>query len=170
LPEDGLEAFEMVKKSGSPSKYSLVLMDLQMPNLDGFGSTRKIRRLENYKDLPILAMTADAMSGVKEKCLEAGMMDYVTKPIDPDALFKALIDWIDPALISKDEFEEKSKFDDSGEIEIPHLHGIDIEQGLMRMAGNRKLYIKILKSLYESNLDFSKKLIDLSTLEIKKLL
>jgi two-component system sensor histidine kinase/response regulator len=157
---DGLEAFEMVKKSGSPSKYSLVLMDLQMPNLDGFASTRKIRELYNYKDLPILAMTADAMSGVKEKCIEAGMMDYVTKPIDPDALFKALIDWIDPALISKDEFEEKSEFDESGNIQIPHIEGIDTEQGLMRMAGNKRLYIKIIKSFYESNLDFSKKLID----------
>jgi signal transduction histidine kinase/DNA-binding response OmpR family regulator/HPt (histidine-containing phosphotransfer) domain-containing protein len=158
---DGLEAFEMVRNSGSPSKYSLVLMDLQMPRIDGYESTRKIRKLENYKDLPILAMTADAMSGVKEKCIEAGMMDYVTKPIDPDALFKALIDWIDPKSINKDTSNEIQTKTESEEISIPEMEGIDIKEGLARVAGNKKLYIKILKSFYESNVDFSSKLISI---------
>jgi CheY-like chemotaxis protein len=155
IANDGLEAFEMVRNSGSPSKYSLVLMDLQMPNLDGFGSTRKIRELAEYDKLPILAMTADAMSGVKEKCIESGMMDYVTKPIDPDALFKALIDWIAPETIQKEvESKENANVPIPDEIEIPQMEGIDSKEGLIRVAGNKKLFIKILKSFYESNLTF----------------
>ncbi len=76
--ENGAEALEQVKKQ----KFDLILMDMQMPVMNGFEATEKIRQIENYKDTPIIALTAFAMKGDREKCLEAGATDYIPKPID----------------------------------------------------------------------------------------
>jgi signal transduction histidine kinase/DNA-binding response OmpR family regulator/HPt (histidine-containing phosphotransfer) domain-containing protein len=76
--------------------YDLVLMDIQMQEVDGFEATRQIRALAQCARLPIVAMTAHAMAGDREKSLAAGMNDHVVKPIDPDLMFRALLKWIDP--------------------------------------------------------------------------
>lgn len=76
--------------------YDLILMDLQMPVMDGYKATEEIRKNKQYDDLPIIAMTADAMSGVREKVIDIGMNDYVTKPIVPKDLWMALVKWIKP--------------------------------------------------------------------------
>jgi CheY-like chemotaxis protein len=76
--ENGAEALDQVKKQ----KFDLILMDMQMPVMNGFEATEKIRQLENYKETPIIALTAFAMKGDREKCLEAGATDYIPKPID----------------------------------------------------------------------------------------
>ncbi len=86
----GLEALEMVKKKD----YDLVLMDIQMPDMDGLTATREIRKDEKYKDLPILAMTAHAMAGDRELSLETKMNDHITKPISADVLYAALRRWL----------------------------------------------------------------------------
>jgi signal transduction histidine kinase/DNA-binding response OmpR family regulator/HPt (histidine-containing phosphotransfer) domain-containing protein len=92
VAEHGGEAVRMVQEKD----YDLVLMDIQMHQVDGLTATRQIRALGKYDALPIIAMTAHAMAGDREKSLEAGMNDHVTKPIDPDLLFRALFKWIDP--------------------------------------------------------------------------
>jgi len=76
--ENGAEALEQVKIQ----KFHLILMDMQMPVMNGFEATEKIRQLPEYKDTPIIALTAFAMKGDREKCLEAGATDYIPKPID----------------------------------------------------------------------------------------
>lgn len=76
--ENGLQAYEQVQEQ----KYDLILMDMQMPVMNGFEATQKIRELDTYKDTPIIALTAFAMKGDREKCLEAGATDYIPKPID----------------------------------------------------------------------------------------
>jgi CheY-like chemotaxis protein/signal transduction histidine kinase len=76
--ENGVEALEQVKKQ----KFHLILMDMQMPVMNGFEATEKIRQIPDYKDIPIIALTAFAMKGDREKCLEAGATDYIPKPID----------------------------------------------------------------------------------------
>jgi CheY-like chemotaxis protein/signal transduction histidine kinase len=76
--ENGAEALDQVKAQ----KFDLILMDMQMPVMNGFEATEKIRQLDNYKDTPIIALTAFAMKGDREKCLEAGATDYIPKPID----------------------------------------------------------------------------------------
>jgi CheY-like chemotaxis protein len=76
--ENGQEALDQVKEQ----KYDLILMDMQMPVMNGFEATQRIRLLEEYRNTPIIALTAFAMKGDREKCLEAGATDYIPKPID----------------------------------------------------------------------------------------
>lgn len=74
--------------------FDAVLMDVQMPGMDGCETTRRIRGNSQWADLPVLAITANVMGGVREQCFEAGMNDFLTKPVDTPALFKALAHWI----------------------------------------------------------------------------
>jgi len=128
--------------------------------MDGFNATREIRKLTDYKDIPILGLTADAMAGVREKCIKAGMQDFVTKPIDPDDIFGAIVNWVQPDNVKGEMKAEKSKADVRGKseqvkIELPKIAGLDIENGVKRVAGNRKLYMKILLQFAENNREFA---------------
>jgi two-component system sensor histidine kinase/response regulator len=88
--KNGEEAIEIF--TAEPGKYDLILMDIQMPNLDGREATKIIRE-KGFKDIPIIAMTAEAMKGDREKCIEAGMNDYIRKPIKRDVVFKMITKW-----------------------------------------------------------------------------
>ena len=90
LAENGEEA---LRKLGL-KHYDVVLMDCQMPVMDGYEATRRIRRIPRFEQLPVVAMTANAMKGDREKCLAAGMTDYLTKPIDPKLLYEALVTYL----------------------------------------------------------------------------
>ncbi|WP_020585720.1 cache domain-containing protein [Desulfobacter curvatus] len=87
---DGLEALNML----ADQNFDGVLMDCQMPVMDGYEATRKIREQKKFKDLPVIAMTANAMVGDREKALDAGMNDHIAKPIDPDEMYKTMAKWI----------------------------------------------------------------------------
>ena len=92
LANNGREAVELVARV----QFDAVLMDIQMPVMDGFEATQLIRAMPEHERLPIIAMTANAMAGDREKCLAAGMNDHVPKPIDPALLFMSLTTWIPP--------------------------------------------------------------------------
>ncbi|HNH36550.1 MAG TPA: response regulator, partial [Rhodocyclaceae bacterium] len=87
---DGVEALAMA----AVGRFDLVLMDLQMPRMDGFETTRRIRSLPNRGRMPIVAMTANAFTEDRARCLEAGMDDFVAKPVDPPALYAAVRRWL----------------------------------------------------------------------------
>ncbi len=95
--DDGLAALDAF----DPGRHDAVLMDVQMPRLDGYAATRAIRERESGRRVPVLAMTAAAVEGERERCLAAGMDDFLTKPVDPDALAAALSQWVsgEPATV-----------------------------------------------------------------------
>jgi len=141
VAENGRVAVDKAKAGN----FDAVLMDIQMPEMDGFEATATLRRDEALKDLPIIAMTAHAMAGDREKSIEAGMVDHVTKPIDPDALFATLVKWIAPDEERAAEAAPVQEQAVPAEHGLPEdLPGIDMALGLSRVAGNQKLYTKLL--------------------------
>lgn len=88
--ENGEQAMEMVKQND----YALILMDKQMPKMDGLEATRQIRKLDKGRDIPIVAMTANAFAEDRQECLDAGMNDFLTKPVMPDILYSTLYKWL----------------------------------------------------------------------------
>lgn len=161
LANNGQEALEAV----AGSDYELVLMDVQMPVMGGYEATRQIRADARYATLPIIAMTAHAMQGAREGCLEAGMNDYISKPIDPDQLFSVLTRWLkchggDTGIKAKEQTQPNGQDFESS---LPkRLPGIDLETGLKRLDMNETLYKKLL-------LDFPEKYTSI-TEEIRKAL
>jgi CheY-like chemotaxis protein len=96
--EDGGAAVEMV---GS-NDYALILMDIQMPGMNGLEATRLIRLMPNGHDVPVIAITANAFDKDREACLDAGMNDFVAKPFDPPRLFAILLQWLSQGNQDKD--------------------------------------------------------------------
>lgn len=137
IANNGEEAVQKAKAN----KYDLVLMDLHMPVKDGYEATIEIREFISAEQLPIIAKTADAMENVKERCLQIGMNDFLTKPIEPVKLFDVLFKWLNKDSITdiNDKPKSTSTFDFKKGID-----GIDLEFGQKVVGGNEKLYIKLL--------------------------
>lgn len=143
LAADGAEAVRKIHED----LYDAVLMDLQMPKMDGYEAATIIRAEPRFKELPIIAMTAHVMADVKEKCLAAGMNGYVTKPIDVDELFATLRASLkqkenDVTLASKTQSDSRNREDHK--VRINDLPGIDWQRGLKNAAGNKTLFQQLL--------------------------
>jgi len=124
----------------------VVFMDLQMPEMDGFTATKILRSDPRLQKFPIIAMTAHALVEEQQRCLDAGMNDHVSKPIDPDNLFLTLMRWAKPR--PKQAVESQASFTPtkaSDEVVLPEIAGIDHADGLKRVAGNRQLYRYLLE-------------------------
>jgi CheY-like chemotaxis protein len=145
--ENGAIAVERLSKSD----YGLVLMDMQMPIMDGITATKAIRSNPRFASLPIVAMTANAMDLDRETCLAAGMNDHLAKPIDPDKLFRVLLKWICPpavsAAVSTASLSTPLPSVAPGDLVIP---GIDTATALKRTGGNRKRYESLLQRFADS--------------------
>ncbi|MCK9389947.1 MAG: response regulator [Syntrophales bacterium] len=168
LAEDGRIALDKVRAAD----YDIVLMDMQMPVMDGVTATLEIRKEERFKDLPIVAMTANAMQADRDLCLASGMNDHVAKPIEPDDLWETLLKWIKPRYFTST--AEAVKPQASQDVELPSgIDGLDMAGGLRRVLGKKKLYLlmlgkfvvgqksataEILKALVEDDWDTAERL------------
>ncbi|MBQ5964751.1 hybrid sensor histidine kinase/response regulator [Massilia sp. ZL223] len=132
---DGVQAVRMAEEGD----YDLVLMDIQMPELDGLSAAREIRRNPRLAELPIVAMTAHALPSDRARSLAAGMNDHVTKPIDPDLLFCTLLKWIDPARLQGRTLPPAAAHPAVSEPvgALPPVPGIDWRQALDNVSGQR---------------------------------
>ncbi|MCP4697252.1 MAG: response regulator [Gammaproteobacteria bacterium] len=160
---NGKEALEKLETA----KFDAVLMDIQMPEMDGYEATRSIRRDPRYATLPVIAMTAHALKGDEEQCLAAGMNDYVSKPIDLDQLFTALCRWTKPDIQNPDDLQpaeavketlqagydilsdaveqEQEQEQEQDEDFFPeHLAGVNLKSALDRLGGDKELIKELL--------------------------
>ena len=128
--------------------YDGVLMDCQMPVMDGYQATRKLRQDPRYSNLPVIAMTANAMVGDKEKCLDAGMNDFIAKPIDVAQLFGTLARWIAPAVPQDVQVAAVQP-----EAELPAIAGLKMAEAMRRVGGNAALMRKLLDRFVETQFD-----------------
>ena len=175
VANNGQEAVDHLQRE--PTAFDLVLMDLQMPVMGGYEATVKIRSGAAFTKLPIIAMTAHATIEEKQKCLDAGMNDHISKPIDPNALFETVGRFYKPLTVQQEQTSniERStsniqRLDGAPSLDVgssmlnvecsesspgkqetipidalPYIFGLDTKDGLSRVAGNRKLYLKLLR-------------------------
>jgi CheY-like chemotaxis protein len=143
IANHGGEAVRILTEGEQPAPYDIVFMDLQMPEMDGLTATRLLRAHQQLRGLPIIAMTAHALVEERQRCLDAGMNDHVSKPIDPDALFVTLTRWAKPrpAQVVGTGARPARLADD---VILPEIDGVDIAGGLKRVAGNKQLYWDLL--------------------------
>ena len=90
--------YDALAGRASEKNYSLILMDMQMPRLGGLEATQRIRLLPQYKQIPIVAMTANAFDEDMRRCMDAGMNDYIPKPVSPEQLYSVVLHWLDKSI------------------------------------------------------------------------
>ena len=145
LAKNGKIALEKLRAA----EYDIVLMDMQMPVMDGLTAVRAIRRDERFADLPVVAMTANATQVDRDRCLEAGMNDHVAKPIEPEKLWMALLKWIMPRHSAAATAEVRPQ--EVRDVDLPSgIEGLDTEGGLRRVLGKKPLYLSILRKFVAS--------------------
>jgi CheY-like chemotaxis protein len=141
LAENGREALDHLHAT----HFDAVLMDVQMPVMDGYEATANIRAHSKFASLPVIAMTAHAMLGYRQKCLAAGMNDYVTKPFEPAELFAVLLKWMPDA--------DSAPADIAPRAAPTPVASISFELGLKRCLGRADLYERVLRRFMETRLD-----------------
>ncbi len=149
VANNGKEALSML----ATQHFDGVLMDCQMPVMDGYTASRKIREDKRFSQLPIIAMTANVMSGDREKTLAAGMNDHIGKPIRLTELFNVMAKWIKPTVQPTTPPSSKvvqSSSDDT----IPPLEGINSRAALESLKCSNTFYLKLLNRFYQSNRNF----------------
>ncbi|WP_163834342.1 response regulator [Spartinivicinus ruber] len=136
LADDGLEAIGYLKQSSD--SFDIVLMDIQMPNMDGYSATKEIRNTLGLKALPIIAMTANAMESDQQAALAAGMNDHVGKPFELDEVIDVLLKWVHPQQQATKETQDKGVLTDNSLL--------DMESAIKRFGGHKKVYQRVLSS------------------------
>ena len=154
---NGLEAVSLAAKE----RFDGILMDIQMPVMDGLTAAREIRKGPSPPDLPILAMTANAMIADREECLAAGMNDHIAKPIKPEILYKTLVRRLRPDVdvngyLNNGKTPEPVSLEAAGD--LPRLEGVDVQAGLGAVNSDWKLYTKLLYNFHNRHQDIKEEI------------
>jgi two-component system sensor histidine kinase/response regulator len=159
VANNGLEAVHKFLDQPVPPNFDVVLMDLQMPEMDGYQATRKIRSDSRFASFPIIAMTAHATIEERQKCLDAGMNGHVSKPIDPTSLFETLERFVSPAMKGRAVPTQEPTPAAVAEADtLPEVPGLNTADGLVRVAGNQKLYRKLLRQFSTTEADAAQRI------------
>ncbi len=150
VAEDGRQGVDLL--FAEPLSFDAVLMDIQLPVMDGYEATRAIRADGRFVDLPIIAMTANVMAGDRERAMESGMNDQVAKPVDVRELFAVLGKWIAVENLPDQPVTIAAGREASPE-SVPALAGIDTADGLRRLGGNAGLYLRLLRQFSAGQAD-----------------
>jgi CheY-like chemotaxis protein len=143
IANHGGEAVKLLTAGNQPPPFDVVLMDIQMPEMDGITATKLLRTHSYLDKLPIIAMTAHALVEERQRCIDAGMNDHIAKPIDPDHMFSTILRWATPKAKVAPEVQARAA-KPVGEVALPPITGVNIADGLNRVAGNRRLYRDLL--------------------------
>ncbi|MBF0152524.1 MAG: response regulator [Magnetococcales bacterium] len=144
VANNGQEVLDLLERS----TYEAVLLDIQMPVMDGLETARRMRADPRFRDLPVIAMTAHAMADDKRRCLEAGMNDHLAKPIRPERLYGLLSRLVGPISVP-----QAIADDAETPVDLPEIPGLDSVDGLRRVGGNRTLYLSLLARFQEEQAD-----------------
>ena len=152
LAENGQIALDILKHTRD---FDGILMDCQMPVMDGYTATRQIRKDPDFKTIPIIAMTANAMVGDKEKVIAAGMVDHISKPLNVTEMFNTLASWIIPANPATSQQTGANRHGSGAASALPDLPGIDVQAGMATTMQNLKLYKKLLSKFRDTQGEFA---------------
>jgi len=150
IANNGQEALDILANDAA---FDGVLMDCQMPVMDGYTATREIRKNPAFKEMPIIAMTANAMAGDREKVIEAGMWDHIAKPLNVAEMYATIAKWVKPSAAPGEAAASAAPQQQAGD--LPLLPGIDVKAGLATTMNNQKLYTRMLIKFRDSQGSFS---------------
>jgi len=152
VAHDGQQALDRLMAAG-PDRFDLVLMDLQMPVLDGHAATAAIRQDARFAKLPIVAMSASAINDARQRCLDEGMQDFVTKPVQTKVLFDTLHRWLGHKAVEMMDAiptpHAQTSANDAKTFDFAQIKEIDSVKGLANMAGKPALYRDMLSRFYQ---------------------
>ena len=165
IAENGQVAVDTLKVAGKLKSFDIILMDIQMPVLDGFKASKLIRQMPGAENVPIVAMTADTVGDALQKYLNAGMVDMIAKPIEPDELYRKVAKWVMKRRgIAEDTSDKEDKKDststttkEKGSAKI-EIQGIDVPLGIKRFANKWDFFKRLLERFYEDHTDFKEQL------------
>ncbi|MFW5837056.1 MAG: response regulator, partial [Desulfovibrionaceae bacterium] len=150
VAEGGREALKLLESES----FDIVFMDVQMPGMDGYETTRRIRENPSLAGLPVAAMTAHALPRDRDRSLEAGMDDHLNKPLDPARLVEVINRWVKPRGDAEPARPEDSAPAEAGE--LPELPGVDTAEGLARLGGKTDLYLRLLGEMCSEHGDVAR--------------